>query len=190
MIELWLSFCLASLKTLHIVTMLQLSLFMIMKCNSTLLLTCSTLLLNKLFSLCPYFHILKPLLNHIVKIPIPSLQSHTGLYLRSSLSCPHSFYSLHFSHSVLLHIGVCLFGGWLDYPYWNSCSPYFRSSAKSIRRNIQITLLFSAIHTTLLLLVMLLQSCTGMFIWSSLQLLCLLLYLIFIVWWAINMLQW
>lgn len=97
------------------------------------------------------FHILKPLLNHIVKIPISSHQSYVwALFVILSFFCPHPFCSLPFLSFNFAPRWCLFFRGWLDYPYWNSCYPDFRSSTKSIRGKIQITPLFSAIHSGLL----------------------------------------
>lgn len=100
------------------------------------------------------FHILKPLLNHIVKIPISSHQSCVELYLWSSLS----FALIHSVHSIsCIWFSLCIwcffffFQGWLDYPHCISCYPDFRSSTKSIRGKyrLQIAPHFSSISSGL-----------------------------------------
>lgn len=151
---------------------------MIMKCNSALHWHAVLLHSSKLFSFYRCFHILKPLLNHIVKIPISSHQSYIELYLWSSLSFALTlFYSLHFARSISLHFGVYFFeDDWIT-PTEIAVTQILGHLPNPLGGNIQITPLFSAIHSGLLFLILWLQRLTLLLIVGNLQQFCLLIYL-------------
>lgn len=147
---------------------------MIMKCNSAL--HCHAVLLHtsKLFSFCLCFHILRPLLNHIVKIPISSHQSHIELYLWSSLSSAltNFIHSISLVH-VSLHIGVYLFvylfeDDWIT-PTEIAVTQILGYLPNPLGKHIQITPVSSAIHSGLMCLVLWLQWLTVLLIVGNLQ---------------------
>lgn len=91
--------------------------------------------------------------------------------------CPHAVYSLHFSRSISFCIGVYFFeDDWIT-PTEIAVTQILDHRPNPLVENIQITPLFSDIHSGLLFLVLWLQRLTVLLIEGNLQQFRLLIYL-------------